>query len=56
MSKKPERSLVERIELEVFAWTWVVAWFAAIWWEPLRWELFGTGAFALVLTTVIARN
>lgn len=48
MSKR-QASKWERLEVEVFGWAWVVAWFAAIWFEPFRWPLFWTGAFCLVL-------
>lgn len=54
MSAKRPATFWDRVQAEVFGWTWIVTWLAAIWYEPFRGQLFLTGAMCLVLGMIIS--
>lgn len=45
------KSKLGRIVSTIFAWVWVVSWFAAIWF-PYHLQLFFTGIMAIIMALV----
>lgn len=45
--EKPIRTKWQEFEVQVFGYTWIATWFAAIWWEAYRGPLFLTGLLCL---------